>query len=122
MIPKNDEAKADFDKERAHITGELIQQKSLRAVESASTSLAQAMARYETTVWWNNEVAEIDEYAEENGWSEEHTKLVKYQTLTRAALRDPDDKWSGRGNDLQRTYNDERRNVLSRIETDLRYE
>lgn len=54
------------------------------------------------------EVAHLLKYAESN----EVSKDTLARMLLREAVRSPDDSWSGRNNDVKRSYNDGRRDAV----------
>ena len=49
---------------------------------------------------------------EQENWSDERVLLVKFSVLSRWALSNPDDTWSGRDNDARRVQSDGEREIL----------
>ena len=69
---------------------------------------------------WERSLTHIAEF--DGDASPERIELEKWKVLTRMALKDTDDTWSGRCNDARRAYADGRRKALNKLETNLSYD
>jgi hypothetical protein len=65
--------------------------------------------------------ADIEVWAVKQNWTITHVLLVQLDLVADLATQNPDDTWSGRGNDARRAYNDGRRDVLQYIARQLRF-
>ena len=59
---------------------------------------------------------------EQQGWTTERVLTTKLSALAEMALADPDDTWSGRGNDARRARTDGAREILKDVLRQLRVE
>lgn len=71
---------------------------------------------------WERETLGYATFAESQGHSPERQLVTKLHILVQMALRNPDDEWSGRGNEAKRVHNDGRRELLLTIEHQLQSE
>jgi hypothetical protein len=120
MIRSLEAAQKAYDDEKVNAA------KNIAAKPQEANEIAQGLLVAEATLtaWgtWERFVTNLETHAVGQNFSDEYIYMLKFAELAELGLRNPDDEWSGRGNDARRVKHEAKREVyawiLRRLQTE----